>query len=95
MKSRTLLAIAAGLVLVLLVSSSALAMSSTSFRLDWFTPLSGSGGGLSRSTSYIANVTVGQVAAGSLSSASYRAGLGYWYGAGNPYAVYLPLVLRQ
>lgn len=94
MKSKTFLAIIAALVLVLLVSVSALAMTSPSFWLDWFTPLSGSGGGPSSSTSYTANITIGQSAVGPAASTNYKLGLGYWSGAGNPYAVFLPAVTK-
>jgi hypothetical protein len=95
MKTKPLVAILIVLALVLLVAGSALAMSSTNYRLDWYVTLSGGGGGPSSSTSYAANFTVGQVAAGASSSTNYEAGLGYWYGAGGQYAVFLPLVLRN
>lgn len=77
-----------------LLAGSALAMSSSSYRLDWFTPLTGSGGAAS-SPSYAINFTVGQTAIGASSSASYGVGLGYWYGAVVQYKVFLPIVLRQ
>jgi hypothetical protein len=83
------------LVALLLLTSSALAMRSTHYWLDWFTPLTGGGGGPASSTHYAVNLTVGQVAIGSSASASYAAGLGYWYGAVGPLRLYLPLVLRQ
>jgi hypothetical protein len=69
-------------------------MSSANYRLDWFVPLTG-GGGPSSSTQYAVNVTVGQTVVGASSSANYKVGLGYWYGAGIPYQVYLPVVLRN
>ena len=80
--------------LLLLVAGNALAMSSTNYRLDWFTPLTGGGGGLT-SASYAANVTVGQTAIGEASSASYGTGLGFWYGMLDWFRVYLPLILRS
>ena len=79
----------------LLFASSALAMSSANYRLDWFTPLTSGGGGPAGSASYAVNLTVGQTAIGSASSASYRVCLGYWCGAEGQWRVYLPLVLRQ
>jgi hypothetical protein len=95
MKSKHFVAICTALVLVLLVSISALAMSSPSYRLDWFVQLSGGGGGgRSSSTSYDANFTVGQVAAGPSHSAGYKAGLGYWYGI-YPYAVFMPSAMKH
>jgi len=79
---------------ILLLASSALAMSSTHYRLDWFTPMTGGGGAPASSASYAVNFTVGQTAIGVASSSSYRACLGYWCGAVGQWRVYLPLVLR-
>jgi hypothetical protein len=92
MKSKHLVAISAALVLLLLISASALAMSSPSYRLDWFVGLSGGGGGKSVSTSYIANYTIGQTAARPSTSPGYNMGFGYWYGVSNQYAIFLPVV---
>jgi len=78
-----------------LLAGSALAMSSSNYRLDWFTPLTGGGGGAASSANYAVNLTVGQTAIGASSSASYGVGLGYWYGAVVQYKVFLPVVLRQ
>jgi len=80
---------------ILLLAGSALAMSSTNYRLDWFTPLTSGGGGAASSTNYAINLTIGQAAIGASSSASYGVGLGYWYGAVAQYKVFLPVVLRQ
>jgi len=79
---------------ILLLAGSALAMSSTNYRLDWFTPMTGGGGAPASSASYAVNFTVGQTAIGVASSSSYRACLGYWCGAVGQWRVYLPLVLR-
>jgi hypothetical protein len=95
MSKRTLTVIAATLICGLLVSGVALAMSSDNYRLDWFTPLTGGGGGTADSTNYVINLTVGQSGVGTTSSASYDACLGYWCGTGAEYSVYLPLVLRN
>jgi hypothetical protein len=83
------------LVLLLLVTVSTLAMSSPNYRLDWFVPLSGGGGGRSGSTSYTVDYTVGQTAAGPSSSTGYEVGLGYWYGAVNQYNIFLPAVSKN
>jgi len=88
-------AILLAVVISLVLAGSALAMSSTNYRLDWFTPLTSGGGGAASSTNYAINLTIGQTAIGGLSSANYAAGLGYWYGAAVGYKVYLPLVLRS
>lgn len=78
----------------LLLASVALAMSSTNYALDWFTPLAGTGGSAS-STNYAVTFTVGQSAAGTFSSTNYGACLGYWCGTAVEYSVYLPVVLRN
>ncbi len=95
MKTKHLPMLLIVLVLVLLLAGNALAMSSTNYRLDWFVQLSGGGGGPASSTSYAANVTVGQLAAGPSSSVNYEVQFGYWAGAGSPYAVFLPLVMKS
>jgi hypothetical protein len=78
-----------------LLAGSALSMSSTNYRLDWFIPLVGSGGP-ANSTHYAINFTVGQTAIGAVSSSHYNAGLGYWYGsAQRQYHIYLPITLRE
>jgi hypothetical protein len=87
------MAILTTLLILVLLAHSALAMSSANYRLDWFTPLTGTGGAGS-STHYAINFTVGQVASSSSSSANYRAGLGYWFGIAQQFNTYLPIVLR-
>ncbi len=88
------------ILLFLLVAGAALAMSSANYRLDWFVPLTGGGGGPSSSTNYQVNFTIGQSVIGASSSANYRAGLGYWYGYGtvvqpSGYKIFLPIVLKN
>ena len=68
------------LIVLLLWAGSALAMSSSNYRLDWSTPMTGSGGGPANSAQYTANFTVGQAVIGHSSSEHYGSGLGYWYG---------------
>ncbi len=80
--------------LLLLVAGSAGALSSADYRLDWFTPMTGSGGRVS-SANYAVNLTVGQAVIGASSSTNYKVGLGYWYGAATEYRIYLPLVVRN
>jgi hypothetical protein len=80
---------------LLLLVSSALAMSSANYRLDWFTPLTSGGGGPAGSASYASNLTVGQTAIGSASSPSYQACLGYWCGTEGQWRVYLPLIIKS
>ena len=89
---RTLMFITLAALLVL--AGAVLAMSSDSYRLDWFTPLSGSGGGPAGSTHYAANLTIGQAATGVSASANYQVCLGYRCGGAGSWRIYLPLVVR-
>ena len=82
------------LLLILLLAHGVQAMSSTNFALDWFTPLTSSGGGPFTSTNYAANYTIGQTAIGASSSPNYSTGLGYWYGLFQQYRIRLPLVRK-
>jgi hypothetical protein len=96
MNTRLCFALLLGLLCVLLLANGTLAMSSANYRLDWFTPLTGSGGPAS-STHYAVNVTVGQTAPGVSASANYGGCLGYWCGGeteAGGLKVYLPLVLK-
>ncbi len=84
------------LIVFLLLTGSVLAISSTNYRLDWFTPLTGTGGRASNSANYVANFTVGQTAVDTASSTNYRGCLGYWCGVdAAEYHIYLPLVSRE
>jgi hypothetical protein len=94
MNRRRLLPWALVLLCVLALAGQALAMRSDHYWLDWFTPLTGGGGGPASSAGYAANVTTGQTAIGAAQSAHYAAGLGYWYGIGGRVRIYLPLVVR-
>jgi hypothetical protein len=67
------------IVLLLLLVHGADGMSSANYRLDWFTPLTGSGGPAS-SAAYSINFTVGQTASHTSSSPLYRIQTGYWAG---------------
>lgn len=87
-------AILAALVIVLALVGQALAMSSTNYRLDWFTPLTGAGGGPASSVHYAVNFTIGQSAIGGASSTHYTGCVGYWCGI-RLYRFYLPLVVRN
>ncbi len=83
----------------LLLVGVALAMSSANYRLDWFTPLTGSGGSAG-SPSYGANFTVGQTVIGRAASSNYGACLGYWCtestgGGIVRYGIYLPVVTKN
>ena len=83
---------------LLLLTGVTLAMAPDHYRLDWFTPLTGSGGGAARSTNYAVNLTVGQSVIGASSSTNYEGCLGYWCGTAAvavAYRVYLPLMLRN
>jgi hypothetical protein len=93
MSKQKMVALVAVFVCGLLLASSALALSAA-YRLDWFVPLTGGGGGPANSTNYKVNLTVGQTAIGASTSTNYKASLGYWYGI-PAYNFYLPLVLKN
>lgn len=82
------------LAVLVLLAGSALAMGSAHYKLEWFTPATGSGGEAG-STNYAIRFTVGQSATGASSSTSYEGCLGYWCGVATEFRVYLPLVLRN
>ena len=82
------------LVTLLLITSSALAMSSQNYRLEWFTPMTGGGGGAVSSANYAANFTVGQTVIGASASEHNEVGLGYWYGL-LAKTLFLPLVIKN
>jgi hypothetical protein len=96
MKRATLILI---LIALFLLAGSALAMSSQNFGLDWFTPMTGGGGGPASSANYAANLTVGQTVIGASASEHFGAGLGYWYGFLSSmiqnFLDFLPLVQRN
>ena len=71
-------AILLALVLALLLTSAAQAMSSANYRLDWLIPLSSGGGGEGHSAHYIANYSVGQTAIYESGSTNYTAKMGFW-----------------
>jgi hypothetical protein len=86
------------LTVLLVLVGSAQAMESDNYKLDWFTPLSGSGGGTASSDHYALNVTIGQAITGASDSSSYAGCLGYWcggVGTAAAHSIYLPLVLRS
>ncbi len=84
----------AAILCVALITGIAQAMSSTNYRLDWFTPLTGTGGS-ANSTNYAVSFTVGQSASGAFTGTNYGACLGYWCESAVEYSVYLPVVLRN
>ena len=92
MKRKTILL--ALLIIFLLSTGSALAMSSTNYKLDWFVPLTGSGGSEMSSDNYKAYVTIGQTAIGASASTNYGACLGYWCGQLPGGRLHLPLIMR-
>ncbi len=77
----------------LLLAETASAMSSTNYLLEWFTPLSGSGGSMS-STNYNVDFTLGQTASVNSIQSTQIMCLGYWCGAID-WRIFLPLILRN
>lgn len=87
------------LVILLLWAGSALAMFSTHYGLEWFTPMTGGGGGPASSANYAASFTVGQTVIGASTSEHFGSGLGYWYGYRSSippnFRNFLPLLQRN
>jgi hypothetical protein len=93
MKRSTILIIT---IILLLLAGKTLAMSSSNYRLDWFIPMTGSGGGPASSSNFAANFTVGQTVIGASASEHYVSGMGYWYGLlSSLIRNFLPLVMRN
>ncbi len=82
MRKRLFIAVVVVVLGGLLLAQIALAMSSPSYRLDWFTPLTTGGGGPADSTHYAVNLTIGQSAYNASIGTNYKVGLGYWSGIG-------------
>ena len=84
------------LVIVLALAGTALAMSSSHYALNWYTPMTGSGGSAA-SAHYAVNFTVGQSAIGTYSGQHNSACLGYWCGVAEEQQqhFYLPLVSNR
>lgn len=74
---RPLLLLSLTLALLLIVST-AFAMSSTNYRLDWYELLTGSGGPQLASANYAADITAGQSAIAASTSANYEVRMGFW-----------------
>ncbi len=92
MKAKVILVAVA---VALLISGTALAMSSSHYQVDWSTWATGSGGSM-HSTHYAVQFTVGQTDVGPAHSSHYKACLGYWCEAGRlGYKAAMPLMLRH
>ena len=80
-------------ILLVLFASTALAMGSTHYRIDWFT-VDGRGG-VAQSAHYRLELTVGQNPVETeVSSSQYQACLGYWCGIWDGFRILSPLILR-
>jgi len=89
------MAILIALAALILLAGGVLAMSSANYALDWYTPLTGGGGGPAGSASYAVNFTIGQSATSNMSaSTNYGICLGYWCGA-TENRIYLPVVMKN
>lgn len=85
---------------VLLVAVQAVqAMQSANYRLDWFAPLTASGGA-GASTSYKMDIVIGQTVSQNSASAGYKAQMGYLAGVTSAvtppddYFIRLPLIWK-
>jgi hypothetical protein len=86
-----------GLAALLLLIGVTAAMAANGYRLDWFTPLTSSGGGAAHSTHYAVNFTVGQSAIGASAGRNFGSYLGYWCErvVALAYRTFLPVLLRN
>jgi hypothetical protein len=82
------------LVLLLLLTQAAGAMSSASFSLDWLLPLTGGSGGEVSSANYAANLTLGQTVADDSSSTNYAVHMGFWQDFVNAVRLWLPMTVK-
>ncbi len=78
--------------LLLLLTSSGRAMNSSQYRLDWFAPMTGTGGA-SSSPNFSLSLTVGQTVTGAQGSPGYAMNLGFWQNWSS--SVFLPIVVKR
>ena len=83
------------IVCLVVAVSSALAMSSTNFGLDWFVPLTNGGGGVVKSTNCSVDLTVGQTVIGDTTSDNFKTRLGYWHCEDCAWYNLMPVVVRE
>jgi len=83
------------LLLAVMLVAGAVAMKSSNYQLNWFTPGTSNGGGTSTSSNYVAHFTVGQAVIGQMSSSNYKSDLGYWYGLLRQFRRFLPVVMEN
>jgi hypothetical protein len=83
------------LLLLLLLTQSVIAMSSSDYKIEWNNLLSGSGGSASIGD-YKLDITVGQTVRGTSLNPSYQVQLGFWPGIISPGAkIFLPALKNQ
>lgn len=82
------------LVLLLLLTQMAGAMSSASYKLDWLLPLTGGGGGQASSANYAIYYSVGQTVADDSSSANYAVQMGFWQHFVYSIRLWLPMTVK-
>jgi hypothetical protein len=96
MKRKWLICIAV-LAVVLVAAQVAQAMASANYRLDWFAPLTASGGA-GASTNYKMNIVIGQTVSQNSASSGYKAQMGYMAGLASApeveYLIQLPLIWK-
>ena len=80
------------LLLALLLVNTAQAMSSAHYRIDWFVPLTGGGGGVADSANYAASYTIGQTVIGTSDSSHFRLDSGFWQEFLDHISLWLPLI---
>ncbi len=82
------------LVIFLLVLSYPAAASPAATHMDWYIPMTTSGGGPASSPHFTVNMSIGQSVIGSSGSGNFKLDLGYWSGLGYLYRLFLSLLYR-
>jgi len=83
-----------GLAVCLVLLAAGGVMAQDGYDLSWWTA-DGGGQTFSAGGNYSLGGTIGQPDAGLLTGSGYTLAGGFWSGAGQPYRVYLPLVMRN
>jgi hypothetical protein len=94
MKRKHILLLLVVLLVALIFAQSVEAMASENYALNWYTLLHSAGGGAIASSSYQADLTVGQTAIRTSTSPNYQIRLGYWVEMLRQWSLSLPLIQR-
>ena len=94
MKKPLMILTLALLALLLILQPVLAGMSSPAYAMDWYLPLTGSGGPPMSSPAYLMDATLGQTVTGPETGSLYTFYGGYWAFLGVPYALFLPAIRK-